>query len=133
MKKGGGRRYYRPDDIALLSGIRALLYDDGLSIKKAQVYIKKTGLAAIMARALKPEAQAAAPIEDAAETIDVEAPAETVAAEAAQNVDDGACEPVNAPDDQDNETKAETRERLTSALDRLLKARASLDETLEKH
>ncbi|MBT3307032.1 MAG: MerR family transcriptional regulator, partial [Alphaproteobacteria bacterium] len=29
MKRGGGRRYYRPEDVVLLKQIRSLLYDDG--------------------------------------------------------------------------------------------------------
>jgi len=36
MRTGGGRRYYRSEDIELLHRIRSLLYDDGLSIKGAQ-------------------------------------------------------------------------------------------------
>ena len=34
MKRGGGRRLYRPDHVALLRGIKALLYDDGMTIKR---------------------------------------------------------------------------------------------------
>jgi DNA-binding transcriptional MerR regulator len=33
MKRGGGRRYYRPEDVELLKGIRHLLYDHGYTIK----------------------------------------------------------------------------------------------------
>ncbi|MEM7751040.1 MAG: MerR family transcriptional regulator, partial [Pseudomonadota bacterium] len=33
MKRGGGRRYYRPEDMALLSGIRELLHSEGYTIK----------------------------------------------------------------------------------------------------
>ena len=36
MKRGGGRRYYRPEDIDLLRRIRGLLYDDGYTIKGVQ-------------------------------------------------------------------------------------------------
>ncbi len=36
LKRGGGRRYYRPEDIALLGQIRGLLYDDGYTIKGVQ-------------------------------------------------------------------------------------------------
>ena len=36
LKRGGGRRYYRPDDIELLSVIRKLLYEDGYTIKGVQ-------------------------------------------------------------------------------------------------
>jgi len=43
LKRGGGRRYYRPEDIALLRQIRALLYDDGFTIKGAQKYLREGG------------------------------------------------------------------------------------------
>jgi DNA-binding transcriptional MerR regulator len=44
VKRAGGRRYYRPDDIDLLNGIRALLYTDGLTIKGVQKVLKERGL-----------------------------------------------------------------------------------------
>ena len=40
LKRSGGRRYYRPDDIAVLTRIRALLYQDGFTIKGAQRFLK---------------------------------------------------------------------------------------------
>lgn len=51
MKRGGGRRYYRPDDLALLQGIRALLYTDGMTIKGVQKVIREQGVRTVMARA----------------------------------------------------------------------------------
>lgn len=48
MKRGGGRRYYRPEDIALLSRIRELLYDDGYTIKGVQKLLKERGVAATL-------------------------------------------------------------------------------------
>jgi len=44
VKRAGGRRYYRPDDIDLLKGIRALLYSDGLTIRGVQKVLKERGL-----------------------------------------------------------------------------------------
>ena len=44
VKRAGGRRYYRPDDVDLLRGIRALLYVDGLTIKGVQKILKERGL-----------------------------------------------------------------------------------------
>ena len=44
MKRGGGRRYYRPDDIDLLRGIRHLLYDEGYTIKGVQKILKEQGV-----------------------------------------------------------------------------------------
>ncbi|MBV6659169.1 MAG: MerR family transcriptional regulator [Devosiaceae bacterium] len=45
MKRSGGRRYYRPSDIALLSGIRHLLYDEGYTIKGVQRILREQGVA----------------------------------------------------------------------------------------
>ena len=44
VKRAGGRRYYRPEDIDLLKGIRALLYADGLTIRGVQKVLKERGL-----------------------------------------------------------------------------------------
>ncbi|MFD0915598.1 MerR family transcriptional regulator [Pseudahrensia aquimaris] len=43
MKRGGGRRYYRPDDVELLKGIRHLLYSEGYTIKGVQRILKEHG------------------------------------------------------------------------------------------
>ncbi|MDL2404594.1 MerR family transcriptional regulator [Rhizobium calliandrae] len=43
MKRGGGRRYYRPEDVDLLNGIRHLLYDHGYTIKGVQKLLKTNG------------------------------------------------------------------------------------------
>ena len=45
VKRAGGRRYYRPDDIRLLSGIRKLLHDDGMTIKGVQKILREHGTA----------------------------------------------------------------------------------------
>jgi len=44
MKRGGGRRYYRPDDIALLRGIRHLLYGQGYTIRGVQRILREHGI-----------------------------------------------------------------------------------------
>ena len=57
LKRSGSRRYYRPDDIAVLTRIRDLLYKDGFTIKGAQRFLKSkealttTGVAAASAAA----------------------------------------------------------------------------------
>lgn len=43
LKRGGGRRYYRPEDVVLLRGIRDLLYDDGYTIKGVQKLLRQNG------------------------------------------------------------------------------------------
>ncbi|MBT3400365.1 MAG: MerR family transcriptional regulator [Rhodospirillaceae bacterium] len=51
MKRGGGRRYYRPEDVDLLRSIRALLYDDGYTIKGVQKLLREGGLKSVAADA----------------------------------------------------------------------------------
>jgi DNA-binding transcriptional MerR regulator len=43
MKRGGGRRYYRPDDVELLRGIRHLLYGEGYTIRGVQRILHEQG------------------------------------------------------------------------------------------
>ncbi|MDW6021404.1 MerR family transcriptional regulator [Mesorhizobium sp. BAC0120] len=70
MKRGGGRRYYRPQDIELIKGIRHMLYDQGYTIKGVQKLLRENGnqflvaigsgnLAAIEAIAQRKQAEAA--------------------------------------------------------------------------
>lgn len=49
LKRGGGRRYYRPEDIELLRGIRELLYTDGYTIKGVQKLLREGGVKQILA------------------------------------------------------------------------------------
>ncbi|WIY54003.1 MerR family transcriptional regulator [Devosia sp. YIM 151766] len=49
LKRGGGRRYYRPEDVMLLRGIRHLLYDQGFTIKGVQRILKDQGARYVIA------------------------------------------------------------------------------------
>ncbi|MBF9233973.1 MerR family transcriptional regulator [Microvirga alba] len=49
LKRGGGRRYYRPDDVDLLKGIRHLLYGEGYTIKGVQRILKEEGVRFVQA------------------------------------------------------------------------------------
>ncbi len=49
MKRGGGRRYYRPEDVDLLRGIRLLLYGEGFTIKGVQRHLKEKGTGFVIA------------------------------------------------------------------------------------
>jgi DNA-binding transcriptional MerR regulator len=49
LKRGGGRRYYRPDDVELLKGIRQLLYGQGYTIKGVQRILKEGGIRSVQA------------------------------------------------------------------------------------
>ena len=44
MKRGGGRRYYRPDDVDLLRGVRHLLYGEGYTIRGVQRILREHGV-----------------------------------------------------------------------------------------
>ena len=50
IKRGGGRRYYRPEDIELLKGIKYLLYNDGYTIRGVQKVIKENGAKRIISK-----------------------------------------------------------------------------------
>ena len=51
LKRGGGRRYYRPEDIDLLRDIRSLLYQEGYTIKGAQKLLRQRRSKAAASRA----------------------------------------------------------------------------------
>jgi DNA-binding transcriptional MerR regulator len=48
VKRAGGRRYYRPDDVQLLGAIRILLYSEGYTIKGVQRILKEQGVRAVV-------------------------------------------------------------------------------------
>ncbi len=78
LKRGGGRRYYRPEDVALLRLVRELLYDQGYTIKGVQKLMREGALKQRLAQ-IEVEAAAAPPpaesaiVEDAA-PIAIDAP-----------------------------------------------------------
>lgn len=51
MKRAGGRRYYRPEDIALLRRIRDLLYAEGYTIRGVQKLLRERGVKGVVANA----------------------------------------------------------------------------------
>jgi DNA-binding transcriptional MerR regulator len=61
MKRGGGRRYYRPEDVELLRGIRALLHAEGYTIRGVQKILREHGVDQVKAAAKRtPRTQTAA-------------------------------------------------------------------------
>ena len=48
MKRGGGRRYYRPEDVEIIDAIRKLLHDDGYTIKGAQKLLREQGVKVVV-------------------------------------------------------------------------------------
>lgn len=100
LKRGGGRRYYRPDDVDLLRGIRHLLYDAGYTIRGVQRLLKENGNKYVIAfgRGEYPEdaapaepSQLASPIE---ETAYIEEMADAGAAQSALTVEELAGHPA---------------------------------------
>ena len=123
VKRAGGRRMYRRQDVQLLKGLRRLLYDDGYTIKGAQKYLREHGVASVAALA-----DASTPSPDPA--LDIKAsPASTEAAAPSDDI------PVTL---QSAEQPYATRlsggqiDLARSALSRLEQARARLSEVLEK-
>jgi DNA-binding transcriptional MerR regulator len=76
LKRGGGRRYYRPEDVALLKVIRELLYSEGYTIKGVQKLMRDGALKGRLAQA--------GLAEESASEERVEAPAEKPAPRAAK-------------------------------------------------
>ncbi|MEM1238038.1 MAG: MerR family transcriptional regulator [Pseudomonadota bacterium] len=66
VKRAGGRRYYRPGDVALLTGIKKLLHDDGITIKGVQKILRERGVKYVTALVEENRSQDTAPeVEDA--------------------------------------------------------------------
>jgi DNA-binding transcriptional MerR regulator len=99
MKRAGGRRFYRPQDIAVLSGVRALLHAEGYTIKGVQKLHREQGLTHVIAAGLGDNGSASL---DALAAVVVDSPAPPELAE-------------------------EARSRLTLALDDLTAVKARLD------
>jgi DNA-binding transcriptional MerR regulator len=119
LKRAGGRRYYRPDDIDLLKGIRALLYGEGLTIKGAQKVLREQGArhVAEIGRIGVKEAGVRREGDKAADAV--------AGADAPSFMP--TLEQVNLSADQPSESLlAEQRERLENVLDELLNLREML-------
>ncbi len=54
IKRAGGRRYYRPEDMELLGGIKALLHDQGMTIKGVQKLLREKGIKHVAAMGPSP-------------------------------------------------------------------------------
>jgi len=74
VKRGGGRRYYRPEDVRLLRGIRGLLYDDGMTIKGVQKILRERGIRHVIGLGTLPDGEpeaAGAPLPDEVDAVDL--------------------------------------------------------------
>jgi DNA-binding transcriptional MerR regulator len=98
LKRGGGRRYYRPDDVDLLRGVRHLLYGEGYTIRGVQRILREEGLSFVQnVWRTGAEQPAAEPEdEDEAENAD-EFEGEAEGEDEAESEDEGAAETANRP------------------------------------
>jgi DNA-binding transcriptional MerR regulator len=119
LKRGGGRRYYRPNDVLLLKGIRHLLYAEGYTIKGVQKIIKEQGV-----RAVADVGRHGAMVSvSSAPDIEMDtASFEQLAAE----------QQAEAPTGRAVQLTADERQRLRQALDSLVGCRAMIDHALVK-
>jgi len=69
MKRAGGRRFYRPQDVAVLNGVRTLLHSEGLTIKGVQKLHRDHGLAQVIAAGIGSNGSASLDLD-----VDYEAP-----------------------------------------------------------
>jgi DNA-binding transcriptional MerR regulator len=104
MKRAGGRRFYRPQDVAVLNGVRTLLHSEGLTIKGVQKLHRDQGLAQVIAAGIGSNGSASLDPD-----IDYEAPVE-----------------------RQTRLGGETRDRLAFALDDLTAIKSRLDGLLAR-
>ena len=109
VKRAGGRRYYRPDDMALLAGIKILLHEQGMTIKGAQKLLREKGVKHVAA--MSPPLDGA-DADDTSVVIDA-APLETKSAAVADTprpvpAEEVLAEPVEQPPLPEPEDEAET-------------------------
>ena len=114
MKRAGGRRFYRPQDVALLKSLRVLLHDRGLSIREVQQLARAEGVRALVSRAESGPAPVSVPVPAA--SVIVPEPAHVAAAPS----------PAPAPSGPD----VEGLRRLAAARDDLIAVKRRLDALL---
>ncbi|WDR06078.1 MerR family transcriptional regulator [Devosia rhodophyticola] len=115
LKRGGGRRYYRPEDVMLLKGIRHLLYDQGFTIKGVQRILKDQGSRYVIAVGEGKSIDDIMPLLDAAEDAEAQALLE---------------QPANAPSGG-RVLDQEDRDKLSSVLKELLDCKRLLERARE--
>jgi len=128
MKRGGGRRYYRPDDVDLLRGIRHLLYGEGYTIRGVQRLLREQGQRFVQnvwqPGAPQPTHQ---PVEEPADDMDGDD------AEHAGAAGDTARAAPRVPAPPPAGLKGEDRQKLQAALHELSECRRLLDAVLGDH
>ncbi|MEZ5714866.1 MAG: MerR family transcriptional regulator [Paracoccaceae bacterium] len=98
VKRAGGRRYYRPADMALLGGIKKLLHDDGMTIKGVQKILREQGVKHVASFSAPLDGDAGADRDEVIESVAIAAePAVGIAPSLAQDDEDG-----DEDDDEDD-------------------------------
>jgi DNA-binding transcriptional MerR regulator len=113
LKRGGGRRYYRPEDVLLLRGIRHLLYDQGFTIKGVQRILKDQGSRYVIAVGEGKPLEDILPMIEEAEMISDEAEVEDAVMLASPGID------------------TESRDKLSEVLRELLECKRILERARE--
>lgn len=108
MKRGGGRRYYRPEDLTLLRGICHLLHAEGYTIKGVQKILREQGVDTVKQFGVEPVAEVKGP------------------QAAAGGKRGGRADKKSTPAARPAPTKAEVRERLLAAIAELESCRGIL-------
>ncbi len=125
MKRGGGRRYYRPDDVDLLRGIRHLLYGEGYTIRGVQRLLREHGGAFVQNVWRVGAEPAPPPLEEDAQE-----------AAAAPGEDSAEANPFSGLGGTSEEKAAalgeDDRRKLEIALDELLACRRIIDGVLQQ-
>jgi len=140
LKRGGGRRYYRPEDVLLLKGIRHLLYDQGFTIKGVQRILKDQGIRHVIAIGEGKPLAALPPPEPDDEGDEAEGPSVVEAPVAPPpsrprfqlpNLRPPAPAPAAAPAPKPAGLSAADRDRLSDALRELLDCKRLLERARE--
>ena len=154
MKRSGGRRYYRPDDVDLLRGIRRLLYGEGYTIRGVQRILKEHGIKSVQGLADNSAAVSFGAIEEAVGQSLLEVDGDEVSIHSDEEEDDEEYEGAeeengidfrfveeqedilatfrgNASPPKPAEAKPQEREQLESALKELLACRQLLDRAMK--
>ena len=134
VKRAGGRRYYRPTDMALIGGIKRLLHDDGMTIRGAQKLLREKGVKHVAALSqpldveIIPRDTAKDLIEATAEAV-VELDREPAASEEPQPEPDTATEPTPEPEPEpEAETEPEIEAEPAAAEPAVPPAPAAIDQ-----
>jgi len=125
LKRGGGRRYYRPEDVDLLRGIRTLLYHDGYTIKGVQKVFREQGIRHVSDIGREEYEAELAEAAAAGEVYAEEEPAEDAALLSQQHVAPAPFPPTPLSEDQQDKLE-DILDELVDLKTRLSNARAAV-------